>query len=312
MQAIEVENLVKTYKNGTCALSEVSFCFPRGKVLTIAGPNGAGKTTLLRILGTSLLATSGKARVLGYDVLREPEQVRMRIAMVPQEGRPEPYLTVWQCVFTYLLARGFSWKDSRVHAESAVKAMDLWERRKLLSSELSGGQRQRVLIAMALATGAEILVLDEPTVGLDPIARRELNSFLGRLRGRATVIITTHMLDEAEYLSDQVMFIDRGQIRAFDTPASLKQTVPVSEKLVFDELARLTDFSPLGFITEIGGKSILYPNSRESAKRAIEIALNQELTVTVQPITLEDVYFSMLGKFGEEGSEWKQQAELTV
>ncbi|MGI6362179.1 MAG: ATP-binding cassette domain-containing protein [Bacillota bacterium] len=155
MPAIEVNNLAKVYSNGTCALSDVSFSFPRGKVLTVVGPNGAGKTTLLRILGTNLLPTSGEARVLGYDVLKEPSQVRLRIAMVPQEGRPELYLTVWQSVFCYLLARGFRWKDARINAESAVKAMGLWERRHYMSSQLSGGQRQRVLIAMALASGAD-------------------------------------------------------------------------------------------------------------------------------------------------------------
>ncbi|NLY32726.1 MAG: ABC transporter ATP-binding protein [Firmicutes bacterium] len=312
MPAIEVNNLAKVYSNGACALSDVSFSFPRGKVLTVVGPNGAGKTTLLRILGTNLLPTSGEARVLGYDVLKEPSQVRLRIAMVPQEGRPELYLTVWQSVFCYLLARGFRWKDARINAESAVKAMGLWERRHYMSSQLSGGQRQRVLIAMALATGAEVLILDEPTIGLDPIARRELNSFLGRLRNEATVIITTHMLDEAEYLSDQVMFIDGGKIQAFDSPASLKQAVPVSEKMIFDGSVEHKDFSALGLMTGLGGKPVLYPNSREAAKRVIEIALDQELTVTVQPITLEDVYFFMLGKHREEEEGWKQQVGLTV
>ena len=294
--AIETEELTKTYKNGTQALAGITFSLQKGKVLTVAGPNGAGKTTLLRILATSLLPTSGKVNILGFDAIRNPKDVRSRIAIVPQEGQPERYLTCWQCVFCYLLARGFSWREAKMQAKEKLIAVGLWDRRNMLSSELSGGQRQRVRMAMALSTGAELLFLDEPTSGMDPEARREVITMLGALHDKVTIVVTTHLLDEAEYLSDQVMFVANGQIKALDTPDALKQLVPSQEKLILTKHEGFNNYRDYGTTKEIGDKIILYPYSSATAKLAIETIIDNHQTVSLQPITLEDVYFSLLGK----------------
>lgn len=276
----------------------ITFTLLKGKVLTIAGPNGAGKTTLLRILATSLLPTSGKVKILGYDAIKNPKEIRSRIAIVPQDAQPERYLTCWQCVFCYLLARGFNFREAKIKAEANLKGVGLWQRRKVLASALSGGQKQKILIAMAMATGAELLFLDEPTSGLDPLARREMLKMLGELHDKVTIVITTHLLDEAEYLSDQVMFVDQGKINVLDTPHALKQLIPAQEKLIFPKHLGFESYSEYGTTIEMGDKIVLYPSSSTSAKAAVAKIIDKNQQVLLQPITLEDVYFKLLGKKG--------------
>src|SRR5580658_8107663 len=175
--AVEVDHLRKVYttsKGQKPALDDLSFKIPTGRVYGLIGRNGAGKTTFVRIAATQLALTSGSATVLGHDVASEERAIRTRIACVPQEARPLYFLNVEEVVYTYLKLRGLDAKESRRRTRDALEQLSLMEFRRRTVQRLSGGLRRRVLCAMVLASDAEILFLDEPTTGLDPIARRQV------------------------------------------------------------------------------------------------------------------------------------------
>src|SRR5579871_1913551 len=156
------------------ALSGVSLSVPRGERVALLGRNGAGKTTFLKIAATLLRPSSGTVEVFGRDVDREPDAVRPLIAVVPQEGRPFFHLTPREQVYAYLRARGFDRAEARRRSDEALGHLGLTEVADRLSITLSGGQRQRTMVATVIATEAPLLFLDEPTIGMDPFARREV------------------------------------------------------------------------------------------------------------------------------------------
>src|SRR5436309_15901860 len=174
MEVVRVEGLGKTYPGGTKALEGVSFSIDKGEIFCLLGRNGAGKTTLLRILATQLKPTVGRASVLGHDVLSDPKAIRPHIAVVPQEARPQMMLSAYDHIYYMCLIRGRSREDARARTRKVMDDLGLWEHRDKLASDLSGGLRQRLIIAMALVADPEVLFLDEPTIGLDPLGRRSV------------------------------------------------------------------------------------------------------------------------------------------
>src|SRR5881396_2352308 len=203
VEVVRVEGLGKTYPGGTKALEGVSFSIDQGEIFCLLGRNGAGKTTLLRILATQLKPTVGRASVLGHDVLAEPQAIRPHIAVVPQEARPQMLLSPYDHILYFCLIRGQSRAQARERTQKVMEDLGLWEHRDKLASDLSGGLRQRLIIAMAMVADPEVLFLDEPTIGLDPLGRRSVWHMLRELtRKGATILLTTHYLDEAEMLAD--------------------------------------------------------------------------------------------------------------
>ena len=175
MVVIETENLSKTYKKAAnMALSNITLKVEDGKIFTLLGRNGAGKTTLVRICATQLLPSSGLARVLGFDIISEPDKIRNRITVVPQEGRPLRALTPWDHVYNWLRLHGLDKNEARKRSEQVLLDFDLYTVRNIAAMNLSGGMKQKILVAMSMATDADLLFLDEPTIGLDPISRRQV------------------------------------------------------------------------------------------------------------------------------------------
>src|SRR6185436_19355419 len=200
---------------------------PDGQFFGLLGPNGAGKTTTIGILTTRVLPTGGQALIAGEDVVARAVAVRRRIGVVPQRPNPDRGLDVLENLVFHAAYFGFSHAASRRRAHELLDRLGLGERGQARVDQLSGGQQQRLMIARALIHEPEILFLDEPTVGLDPQARRSLWEILRALHteGR-TIVMTTHYMEEAELLCQRVAIVDQGRLLACDAPAELRRRAP--------------------------------------------------------------------------------------
>ncbi|MFG1556055.1 MAG: ABC transporter ATP-binding protein [Thermoplasmataceae archaeon] len=206
---IVINNLRKVYSDHNVALKDIS-AEMSARITTIIGRNGAGKTTLLRILSTQLMPTSGKATIFGLDVVHQAKEIRKRIVSIPQEASTIGILTPMEQVSMYLVGRGFSTADARKATLDALEAVGLHEARNNPADTLSGGMKRKCFVAMALAANADVIFLDEPTTGLDPISRLEVWSAIKQLQGN--IILTTHYMEEAEKLSEEVFLFESGSI----------------------------------------------------------------------------------------------------
>lgn len=277
------------------ALSEVNLTIPESKIFTLLGRNGAGKTTFLRISATQLLPTTGKVKVLGFDVVSQARQIREKIAVVPQEMRPFQSLTPFDHVMLSLTSRGWSWTDARSKTKETLGKLGLSEFANISTDDLSGGLRQRTLVAMALATEAELLFLDEPTIGLDPVARREVWSLIVEQKHLGkTILLTTHYLDEAETISDAIAIISRGKLVKVGTASELKssllETTRVDVATGFSE----GELCAYGKVTRIGDSYRVLTDENKGAKIAAA-AIERKVKANVSPISLDDVFIDLVG-----------------
>ncbi|MGH9986104.1 MAG: ABC transporter ATP-binding protein, partial [Nitrososphaeraceae archaeon] len=216
MKVIEALGLTKSYKGSkNPALNDISLSIDSKQIFTMLGRNGAGKTTFVRICATQLMPSSGRLSVLGHDIVKYPDKIRNQISAIPQEGRPLRALTPWDHVYNWLRIRGESNNIAREKAVQILKKLDLYDARNVPAMNLSGGMKQKVLVAMALAPEAQLLFLDEPTIGLDPVSRRQVWSAIKDWKDQdRTILLTTHYMDEAELLADYIVIIDKGNIIA--------------------------------------------------------------------------------------------------
>ena len=223
MQAIQAESLVKRYKTLT-AVDRLDLEIRQGELFSLLGVNGAGKTTAIKMLSCLSRPTRGDALVGGYSIAKEPEKVKALIGVSPQETAVAPNLSVKENLELICGIHGFSKEKTRekVAGISGQFSLDSVLHRK--AGKLSGGWQRRVSIAMALISQPQILFLDEPTLGLDVIARHELWEMIRSLKGRVTIILTTHYMEEAEALSDRIGIMKNGRILAVGTAEELKQT----------------------------------------------------------------------------------------
>lgn len=296
MNIIITENLGKVYGDGTQALKDVNICCESGKLYCALGPNGAGKTTLVRILSTQLLPTSGSAYILGFDVVKEANRLRNRIVIVPQDVRPNASMTAWQHVYWYLLSRGYSRLDAKNNARAALKLLELWDIKDKHSIMLSGGQMRRITVAMALATNADVMFLDEPTAGLDPIGRRHVwNALREMVRDGRTILLTTHHMDEAEMLADHVIMLNKGRIVISATPSYLKSLVKHRFKVII-EGEKSDVYEHFGETARVGDRTIVYLSDEERLEELVTDVANENLSVSIRPIDLEDVFFKLMGE----------------
>lgn len=294
---ILAEGLVKVYPKGVVALDGVSFSIEQKGIVGLVGPNGAGKTTLIKVLTTLTRPTKGRAEVLGYDVVRDYEEVRKRVSLVPQDASPELYLTPYEHVHWYMRSRGLAKGDAAKLAREALEKLGLWEVRNRVCAKLSGGMRQRVLIASALAVPAEVYFLDEPTVGLDPIARREVWKVLRDAAESSLVFLTTHYMEEAESLSDLVIMINKGRIVEMGSPQDLLREVKYRYRVVLDKSA---DASGIGArVVDAEGGKILYAESEGELSELIGELVKRGLGFTVRATSLEDLFIVKVS--GREG-----------
>ncbi|OBA58462.1 IclR family transcriptional regulator [Mycobacterium sp. 1100029.7] len=222
--AIEVDGLTKTFGGTTHALRGVSFSVPAGTVCGVLGHNGAGKTTTINILSTLIRPSSGQAVVNGYDIVRQPAQVRSSIGIAGQFSAMDPLLNGRENLVLFGRLRGLSRRQAKARAAELIEQFDLVDAADRRASTYSGGMRRRVDLAIALVVLPDVLFLDEPTTGLDPRSRRTLYSLVSSMtRQGITVLLTTQNLEEADLLSDSVVVIDQGQVIANGTAEDLKR-----------------------------------------------------------------------------------------
>ncbi len=286
MDALSVTHISKTYPDGTVALHDVSFNVGQGEVFCLLGRNGAGKTTLLRILATQLRSSGGEARVLGYNAASEADAVRSRIAVVPQEARPQMMTSPHDHIFYRCLISGMSRADARAKTREVLELLGLWEHRDKLASDLSGGLRQRIIIGMAITGNPQLIFLDEPTIGLDPLGRRTVWNLIRKMTEKGvTVILTTHYMDEAESLADYVAIIDRGKTVFVGT---------VDEAKAVTQMKMRVQIEPL--VANGNSKSeLLTPSSNQEILEIIERGVKENMKVTFKPPTLEDAFIRLVG-----------------
>ena len=222
MQAIQTQGLVKRYKNLT-AVDQLDLQIRQGELFSLLGVNGAGKTTAIKMLSCLTRPTAGDALVGGFRITKEPEQVKRLIGVSPQETAVAPNLTVQENLELICGIHGFSREKTRqrIRELSGQFSLDTVLTRK--AGKLSGGWQRRVSIAMALISQPKILFLDEPTLGLDVIARHDLWDAIGALKGQITIILTTHYMEEAEALSDRIGIMKNGRLLAVGTAEELKE-----------------------------------------------------------------------------------------
>ena len=303
--ALRARDLRKVYRTkgapAVTALDGVSLEVRRGERVALLGRNGAGKTTFLRIASTLLRPTSGSIEVLGFDADREPDRVRPFIAVVPQEGRPFFHLTPREQIYTYLRARGLGRETAKTRTEEALRAMGLTEFAERLSITLSGGQRQRTMVATVIATEAPLLFLDEPSIGMDPFARREVWATLRGLTARgSTILLTTHYLDEADALSHRLYIVERGEVLVSGTAEDLKRSVGGTLKVTMPTgRAQVEQFRSFGSCV-VDGESLTVIVAPERLGELMPLTVRAGLTATVGPVTLEEAFLRVVGRSIDE------------
>jgi len=295
MGKLECKELTKVYQDHGKALDNVSFSVETKGIFGLIGRNGAGKTTLIRILATELEQTSGTASINDLDILKQTDKLREKIAIVPQEARPIRWMTPKQTVMSYLLWRGYPYKQANQLAAESLKRLNMEQYANTLNSRLSGGTKRKVLIATATASEAEIIFLDEPTTGLDPISRRELWGILRELGKTRFIFLTTHYLDEAEQLADQIGILKEGKLVSIGSLSDLRLSLKYQYSL---KLPPDVQVPPLvdGEVT-VGnfGYTQIMTNEAEAFSLA-RLLSDQGVKFSITPVTLDDIFFRIVGE----------------
>lgn len=282
---LQVDAISKRYRGGLWANRDISFSAAPGEVIAILGPNGAGKTTLVRQITTELIPTSGTVRVFGRDVVAEPNFVKNLMGIVPQEAQIYEYLTVHQALRIFGKLRGLSRRDASRRADELIDDLRLTEHRNVQFENLSGGLKRRVMVGIAALADPRLIVLDEPTTGLDPQSRRDLWALLQRYREKgATILLTTHYMEEAEALCNRVGIMQHGRLLALDTVANLRAAYGYEFKITYSTNGNRSQTETL-YGTDDG----------DLVERVRSIGVRQ---YSVSRTNLEDIYLALTD--GEE------------
>lgn len=221
LEAIVTTNLTKKYKEKV-AVNNLNLCIHQGELYSLLGVNGAGKSTTIKMLSCLVSSTSGKAEILGLSLNKDSQKIKSLINVSPQETAVALNLSVRENLEMLAGIYGFSKKEAKIKAQESIDNFDMNEYANYKAKKLSGGWQRRLSIAMALISEPKILFLDEPTLGLDVLARRELWQHIEKLKGKVTIILTTHYLEEAEALSDRIGIMSNGSMKAEGTVDELK------------------------------------------------------------------------------------------
>jgi ABC-2 type transport system ATP-binding protein len=295
------ENLTKVYSgsSGRRALDSVSLRIPSRGIFSLIGMNGAGKTTLVRILATQLEPTSGSASIDGVDVTKEAKALRERIACVPQEARTVPWMTPKQTVLSYLMWRGVAYGEAKAKATEALARVGLGEHENTLTRRISGGMKRKVLVATVLASDADIVFLDEPTTGLDPISRKELWRFLEGLAKDRFLILTTHYLEEAEHLATIIGVMHIGKMVGLGSLDELRSAVKYQYSVMVaagSELPKVSD----GSVTSGRSGETQILTDEEDAYSVSRQLLEKGAKFSMSKISLDDIFFHLVNRSAQE------------
>jgi ABC-2 type transport system ATP-binding protein len=308
-KAIEVEHIVKKYGDFT-AVNDVTFDVKEGEIFGLLGPNGAGKSTLIRMMTTLIPITSGKARIVGHDVAKDPDDVRRAIGVIPQALTSDIDLTVEENLTIYAKLYDVPAKQRKQNIDELLKTVDLTKWRDAQTKTLSGGMRRRLEIARGLVHNPRIFFLDEPTTGLDPVSRVAVWEMLTDIKSKRqlTILITTHYMDEADRLCDRIAIVDHGKLVALDTPQALKASVPGSnvieaqfEHSPADWEQRLHELDNVTSVQHEGAGMyrVLTSNGSRTTTELVALAVEHDVpvkTLTVQNTTLDDVFVHYTGR----------------
>ena len=221
MNIVTARGLIK-YFGDVKAVNDVAFDIAAGECFGFLGPNGAGKTTVMRIISCFMPPTAGKVTVFGMDVTEHPSEIKSRLGVMPQDNNLDPDLSVFENLIVYARYFDIRKKDAIRLARSLLEFVGLQDKAGVKIEQLSGGMKHRLLLARSLINNPELLILDEPTTGLDPHSRRAVWDKLNHLKFQnTTLLLTTHYMEEAEKLCDRVAIMDSGRIVAVDTPSNL-------------------------------------------------------------------------------------------
>ena len=233
--ALKITQLTKTYPNGFAALKGIDLTVPQGGFFALLGPNGAGKSTTIGIISSLFKPSSGSVEIFGVDLLKQPAKAKQFLGVVPQEFNFMQFEKIEDILITQAGYFGIPPKQSRPRAEKLLKALGLWEKRDNKARMLSGGMKRRLMIARALMHRPKLLILDEPTAGVDIELRRSMWDFMQQINTEegTTIILTTHYLEEAEQLCKNIAILDQGEIRINTDMKSLLTSLDV-ESFVFD------------------------------------------------------------------------------
>lgn len=306
--AIDVNGIVKQFGTFT-AVNGVSFAVAQGEIFGLLGPNGAGKSTLIRMLTTLLPPTRGSARVNGFDVVTQADDVRRSIGVIPQALTSDLELSVEENLIIFAKLYGVPRVRRRQLIDELLAAVELTEWRSAPVKNLSGGMRRRVEIARGLVHEPRIFFLDEPTTGLDPVSRVAVWEMLRSIKARRdlTVLLTTHYMDEADKLCDRIAIVDHGELKALDTPSRLKMSVPGKNALEVsfaNAPAGWTErLRTLPFVEGLTGDGVVMrlqtANGPETTRAVLDAASADGITVAslaVQSTTLDDVFVHYAGR----------------
>ena len=300
-EVISVESLNKRFGD-LVAVDDISFSVRRGEVFGILGPNGAGKTTTLECIEGLQEPSSGRISVLGTEIARDPNTVKERIGVQLQASAYFDYLTLTEIL--ELFGRFYS---RRVPPAELLSTVGLEDKANTTVGKLSGGQQQRFTIAATLVNDPEVVFLDEPTAGLDPQARRNLWDFVQSINSQGrTIVLTTHYMEEAEFLCDRVAIMDQGRIVTLDTPTNLVRSLPVPYEV---RASTLNEFSNNGLadldcVTEVlddqnQGFRLRSSDAASTMPALMDWVAKNDIKLThleVTPANLEDVFLSLTGR----------------
>jgi ABC-2 type transport system ATP-binding protein len=300
MGKLECNEIIKVYQDHQKALDNVNFSVETNGIFGLIGRNGAGKTTLIRILSTELEPTSGSASINGLDILSSTDKLRERIAIVPQEARAIRWMTPKQTVMSYLLWRGYPYKQANQLAFESLKKLKIDQYANTLNSRLSGGTKRKVLIATVTSSEADIIFLDEPTTGLDPISRRELWDILRELGKDRFIFLTTHYLEEAEQLADHIGILKEGKLCSIGTLSELRGSSRYQYSIKLPPKTQVPPLLDSEVTVSISGYTQIMTNEAE-AFRLARLLSEQGVKFSITPVTLDDLFFHIVGeKVGEE------------
>jgi ABC-2 type transport system ATP-binding protein len=305
--AIAISDLQKTYQGGKRALDGVTLDVPRGQIFGLLGPNGAGKSTLINILAGMVMKSGGTATIWGFDIDQHPRNAKRSIGIVPQEILFDPFFTPFETLELFAGLYGIPKPERR--SMELLRAVHLEDKANAYARTLSGGMKRRLLVAKAMVHAPPILVLDEPTAGVDVELRQQLWDYVRRLHGEGvTVVLTTHYLEEAEQLCDRIAIINHGRLIANETTRTLVGMAQekVVEVTVDRDIAHAPDAAAFEKV-EVKGERVLAITYRKDRANAGEVlaALQREglgvVDVSTREADLEDVFLNLTRATGTDG-----------
>jgi len=300
--AIQTFAITKKFGNLT-AVDGVDLSIKSGEMFSLLGPNGAGKTTTIKMLCCLLKPTAGTATVMGHDIQKEPLAIKEIIDVSPQETAIAGHLNAWENLALICGIYGLSKEETRKRSEELLELMGLTKRAKEQARKFSGGMQRRLSIAMALISDPQVLFLDEPTLGLDPQARRSMWERIEDLKGKKTILLTTHYLEEADALADRIAIIDKGKIIALGTPQELKNSISDKRTMV----VKARNLTP----DSIDGLKKMYPEAKKieggveiranelSFDKIVDFLRSKGATIesmSMKEPSLDDVFLQLTGK----------------